>query len=111
MIVEGEGVLSQDQNKVDSDPKTMHSSLSSFPKASSLFPDGEGENQDVLSELPASSLVKVPRPRCDTESRSGKISLPFKGRKRSHTIQNGDLAKSKEEHEVISCYRTVKFWV
>lgn len=97
-----ENVPSHDQNKEDSDPKTRPPfSSSSFPKASSLFPaEGDGEAQDVLSDLPPSPLVKGRRQRSETESRNSKGSLlSFKGRKRSHTLQEGDVVRNKEEQE------------
>ena len=65
------------------------------------------EERDVLSDLPSAGsttpqLGKGRRSRSETESKSSKVSLiPFKGRKRSHTLHEGGGAKEKEELEEV----------
>lgn len=74
-------------------------STSSLPKTPTLL---NGEEEDVLSELPPSTVaVKLRRPRSETDTRGVRMSLiPFKSRKRSQTVNEGEGAKSKEDQEV-----------
>ena len=66
----------------------------------------ESEARDVVMELPSTGtpqLGKGKRLRSETESRGAKVNLlPFKGRKRSHTLQEGGVVKEKEEPEDVS---------
>ncbi len=67
----------------------------------------DSEARDVVMELPSTSgtslLGKGKRSRSETESRGAKVNiLPFKGRKRSHTFQEGGVVKEKDELEDVS---------
>ena len=69
-------------------------SSSSVPRVDEV----NGEDGDVLSELPPSPAVKLRRPRSETESRGPRVSLiPFKGRKRSHTLYEVEGQHHKDE--------------
>lgn len=61
--------------------------------------DGASESRDVLGSLPSSSpALKAKRARSETESRGSRVSfISFKGRKRSHTLQEGSSIKENEE--------------
>lgn len=62
------------------------------------------EERDTITDLPSAPSPhpgKGRRLRSETESRSSKVPLlSFKGRKRSHTLQDGGVPKEKEEEEV-----------
>ena len=68
---------------------------------------GALESRDMVMELPSNSSTqnsKGRRLRSGTELQStkGGILTPFKGRKRSHTIQESGAAKEKDEPEEVT---------
>ena len=74
------------------------------PTPSSHAESAESESRDVIMDLPnTSTLGKGKRSRSETESRSTKVNLlPFKGRKRSQTFQEGGVVKEKEDPEDVN---------
>ena len=85
----------ENQDLHDKDRKPSPAvSTSSLPKVDVA----NGEEQDVLSELPSATTVKLRRPRSETETRGTRISLiPFKSRKRSQTMQDTEARKDDQE--------------
>jgi hypothetical protein len=87
-------------------PGHVSSYTTEDPPGPSPDETAEAEGRDVVPELPSPALSgKGRRLRSETESRSFKgtgFFVPFKGRKRSHTLQEVGAAKEKEDVEDVS---------
>ena len=93
-----EGAGSEVQSKAETDQRTSPAgSTSQLTKVGVV----NGEEDDILSDLPSSSVGKGRRPRSETESKGVRMSLiSFKPRKRSQTVHEGEGSKNREDQEV-----------